>query len=195
MAAAASGQMTQDVYFHEFVLPHLLEGAKDLQGQVIAYLNIDSIPGDSTDENFSKQIPVLSMYMNINQSGMVGPGSPGITATGTSTHAPLYCLVRAGSHSPKCALSASQANQANISKATLSFPRLGKTYAQLTLDNSVSMCHFSLHSVGTSNQPELMNVVGLVYGQYELKVSPQDDKGNVGSPQTTKFNVTKNTKG
>ena len=155
------------------------------------FLKVDGIDGESTDSKHKNEIEVESFSFGESQSGTFAHGSGG--GAGKVSMQDFHFTMKLNKASAKLALAC--ASGQHIKKAVLTARKAGGTQQDFYIV-TLSDLLVSSYQVGGSGRGELIPIdqVSLNFAKIEWKYQLQDDKGNVGNPVITGWDLKQNKK-
>jgi len=163
------------------------------QGTTTSYfLNVEGIPGDSTQPGHTGHIDVISFNLGVEQRGISDFGGGG--GAGKSSFKPFLIHKQVDKASPKLFLAC--ATGQHIKKATL-FVQTTRNegppvnYLVITMEDVIIS---SVNHVGaeSANGDLLLESCSLNYAKIEFKYTPVLADGTTGAPITVGFDLKKN---
>jgi len=156
-----------------------------------AFLKIDGIEGESADSKHKNEIEVESFSFGATQSGTFAHGSGG--GAGKVQMQDFHITTKVNKASAKLALAC--ATGQHIKKAYLYVRKAGgqqEDYYQVTFSELL----VSSYAIGGSAHGDLIPLeqVSLNFAKIEWKYQLQNEKGNVGNPVITGWDLKQNKK-
>jgi len=156
-----------------------------------AFLKIDGIEGESADSKHKNEIEVESFSFGATQSGTFAHGSGG--GAGKVQMQDFHITSKVNKASAKLALAC--ATGQHIKKAILYVRKAGgrqEDYYQVTFSELL----VSSYAIGGSAHGDLIPLeqVSLNFAKIEWKYQLQNEKGNVGNPVITGWDLKQNVK-
>jgi type VI secretion system secreted protein Hcp len=155
------------------------------------FLKLDGIPGDSTVQQYAKQIEVLGWAWGITNSSV--PAAGGAAGTGKAKRIDFTFAAFSSIASPPIFLAVATGKHLNF--AILSVVRRGDSPFEafrIRFDN-VILTSYEQSSGDTDGRP--IDVVKLDYGKVTYTARTQAPTGGIGETVTTSFNFITNTAG
>jgi type VI secretion system secreted protein Hcp len=158
------------------------------------FLQVDGVPGESTDDKHKAWIELLSFSTGVTQSGAVTSGKVGAGggAAGKVDVAPFTVVKLVDSTSPKLFVSA--CNGKHIPKVVIEVATAGENkmvFLKYTL-NDVIVSAIRTSAAGGSGDRPTEEVV-FAYSKIEMEYTPQDAKsGKAGAPVKSSYDAATN---
>ena len=155
------------------------------------FLAVDGIEGESTDEKHKNQIELESFSFSEAQSGTFASGGGG--GAGKVSMQDFHFTMKVSKASAKLALAC--ASGQHIKKAVLFARKAGGTQQDFYIVTMTDLLVSSYQISGTG-LGDLVPVdqVALNFAKIEWKYQLQDEKGNVGNPVITGYDLKQNKK-
>ena len=155
-----------------------------------SFLQIDGIPGESTDDKHKDWIEILSFSHGITQPASATKGSAGGATTSRSEHGDYGITKYVDKASPK--LAEACANGKHISKVKIEMCRAGGTQLPYLVVNLEEVIISSVHANGATTGNDFpTESVTLNYGKIDWTYTQQKRKdGSGGGNVTGKYDVT-----
>jgi len=156
-----------------------------------AFLKIDGIEGESADSKHKNQIEIESFSFGATQSGTFAHGSGG--GAGKVQMQDFHITMKVSKASATLALAC--ASGQHIKKAILYVRKAGgqqEDYYQVTFSDLL----VSSYAIGGASRGDILPVdqVSLNFAKIEWKYQLQNEKGNVGNPVITGWDLKQNKK-
>jgi len=155
------------------------------------FLAVDGIEGESTDEKHKNQIELESFSFSEAQSGTFASGGGG--GAGKVSMQDFHFTMKVSKASAKLALAC--ASGQHIKKAVLFARKAGGTQQDFYIV-TMSDLLVSSYQISGTGRGDLVPVdqVALNFAKIEWKYQLQDEKGNVGNPVITGYDLKQNKK-
>ena len=158
------------------------------------FLEIATIPGESTDDKHKNWIEILSYSSGVSQSIAGAASTGGARSAQRTDHADFTIMKRLDKASPKLALAAS--NGEHIAKVTVELCRATGTKQPFMKYTMSDVLITSVQPSGSSGGDIPMESVSFNYGKIEWEYTSTDHKtGKKGDTTKAHWDLTSNTGG
>jgi type VI secretion system secreted protein Hcp len=152
-----------------------------------AFMKLDGIDGESTNDAHKGEIEILSFSWGLSQTGSTAVGSGG--GAGKASFQDLHFTTAVSKASPR--LFKACATGEHIKKASLSFLKSENSrdvFLKIDLEDVLVSSHNSAGAQG--DQP--VDEVGLNFAVIQFSYWPQNADGRIGDPVSAGFDVRQN---
>jgi len=155
------------------------------------FLQVDGIEGESADAKHKNQIELESFSFSESQSGTFASGGGG--GAGKVSMQDFHFTMKVSKASAKLALAC--ATGQHIKKAVLTARKAGGTQQDfyIVTMSDLLVSSYQAHGVASGNLVPV-DSVSLNFAKIEWKYQLQDEKGNVGNPVITGWDLKQNKK-
>lgn len=158
--------------------------------QVDYFLNIDGIPGESTDDTHKAEIDVLSWSWGETNSGTHSAGGGG--GAGKVSMQDFNFTMHVNSATPKLMLAC--ATGQHIAKATLTCRRAGTEQQEYLVIEFTDLLVSSYQTGGSQGDVVPVDQISLNFSKMVMDYKPQKKDGTLGSPVKAGYDVKANKK-
>jgi type VI secretion system secreted protein Hcp len=150
-----------------------------------AFLKIDGVEGESTDDAHGKEIDVLSYSWGATQPGTHGAGGGGGAGKG-EVHS-FHFTMRMSKATPKLMLAC--ATGSHYKEALLTVRKAGET-PQEYLTIKLETVYVDSYQTGGSDGSDIpVESISLSFGKASYEYKPQKEDGTLGSPVKVGYDV------
>lgn len=154
------------------------------------FLKLDGIDGESTDHKHKNEIDVESWsWGETNTGDFAGRGGGG---AGKVAMQDFHFVMKANKATPKLMLAC--ASGEHIKKGTLTCRKAGGEQQEYMLVTISDLLVSSYQTGGSKGDIIPVDQISLNFAKIEIEYKPQDDKGKVGSPVKTGWDLKQNKK-
>src|SRR5215471_5267186 len=155
------------------------------------FLKLDGIEGESLDKKHKYEIQVESFSFGATQTGTFAAGSGG--GAGKVSMQDFHFTQKVNKASPKLALAC--ATGTHIKKAVLTARKAGGTQQDFYIVTFTDLLVSSYQISGSGHGDTIpIDQISLNFAKIEWNYQMQDDKGNVGNPVKTGWDLKQNVK-
>jgi type VI secretion system secreted protein Hcp len=158
--------------------------------QVDYFLNIDGIPGESTDDKHKSEIDVLSWSWGETNAGTHSSGGGG--GAGKVSMQDFNFTMRANTATPKLMLAC--ATGQHIKKAVLTCRRAGTEQQEYLSIEMSDLLVSSYQTGGSQGDVVPVDQISLNFSKLVMDYKPQKEDGTLGSPVKAGYDVKANKK-